>query len=150
MESLFNKEHNQKIISRINQLSNSSQAQWGKMNVNQMLAHCQPPLQVAFGELKLKRTMIGFLLGGMVKKKLVKDAKPFDKNLPTDKAFIVVDQRELEAERTKLVALVKKFAEAGPSGISKESHPFFGNCSPQEWDIIQWKHLDHHLQQFGV
>jgi hypothetical protein len=150
MDSLFKQSDSQKIIDRINSLSNTSQSQWGKMNVSQMLAHCQVPLKVAFGEHKLKRGLISFLFGKMIKKKLIKDEKPFDRNLPTDKTFVVVDQREFEEEKKKLIELVKRFSHAGPSGVSNDPHPFFGNMTAKEWDIIQWKHLDHHLKQFGA
>ena len=150
MKSLFNTSDNQEIIARINTLSNTSQGQWGKMNVSQMMAHCQPPLLVAFGEQQLKRGLIALLFGGFVKKQLTKDEKPFSKNLPTDKAFIVVDKKEFEQERKKLIELVMKFEKTGPTGITKDTHPIFGTMTPQEWDIIQWKHLDHHLRQFGA
>lgn len=150
MKSLFNTTDNQEIITRINTLNNASQGQWGKMNVSQMLGHCQEPLRSAFGELKLKRGLISILLGGYFKGKMVKDEQPFTRNLPTDKAFIIVERREFEQERKKLIELVSKFEQKGPEGITKDSHPFFGKMTPQEWDIIQWKHLDHHLRQFGA
>lgn len=150
MESLFNSSQNQKIVNRINELTIESQPLWGKMNVAQMLAHCQAPLNVAFGDLKLKRGMMGILFGSIIRKKLTKDEKPFDRNLPTDKGFLVVDQREFDKEKSKLVHLVEKFEKVGPAGITKEAHPFFGKMTEQEWDAIQWKHLDHHLRQFGV
>jgi hypothetical protein len=150
MNSLFNAIDNQDIIERINSLTNKSQAQWGKMNVSQMVTHCQAPLKVAFGEMKLKRGIPGILFGSMIRKKLTRDEKPFDKNLPTDKGFIVVDEREFEKEKNTLVQLVKRFQEAGPSAMSTDPHPFFGKMTAAEWDIIQWKHLDHHLKQFGV
>ena len=150
MKSLFNKTDNQDIINRINNLKPESQAKWGKMNVSQMLAHCQVPLQVAYGELKLKRGLISILLGSIIKKKLTKDEQPFSRNLPTDKAFIIANKKEFEQEQKKLLELTKKFEQIGPAGITKESHPFFGTMTPKEWDIIQWKHLDHHLNQFGV
>jgi hypothetical protein len=150
MKSLFNSADNKELINRINSLTPSSQAQWGKMNVSQMLAHSQEPLKVAHGELKLKRSIMAVLLGGVFKRKLTKDEQPFSRNLPTDKAFIVVDQKEFEQEKNKLVKLVEKFVQAGPAGITKEAHPFFGKMTPKEWDILQWKHLDHHLNQFGV
>jgi hypothetical protein len=150
MESLFNQNDNQKLINRINSLSNTSQAQWGKMNVSQMLKHAQAPLNVAFGELKLKRGLIAILFGGMIKKKLMKDETPFDRNLPTDKSFIVVDEREFEKEKAALVSLVKRFAEKGPDALTKDTHPFFGVLTGKEWDVLQWKHLDHHLRQFGA
>jgi hypothetical protein len=150
MKSLFNKGDNQEIINRISTLTAASQAQWGKMNVGQMLTHCQEPLRVAYGDLKLKRGLIALLFGAYVKKKLTKDEQPFGKNLPTDNAFIVVEPKGFEEEKKKLIGVVQKFEQVGPSGITKEKHPFFGSMTPNEWDIIQWKHLDHHLKQFGA
>ena len=150
MKSLFNTTHNTEIIDRINNLSHQSQAQWGKMNVAQMLTHCQAPLRVAYGDLKLKRGLMGILFGSMFKKKLTRDEKPFDRNLPTDKAFLVIEKREFEKETNNLVALVKKFEQVGKNGITKDAHPFFGKMTPNEWDALQWKHLDHHLRQFGA
>lgn len=150
MHSLFSKTDNQNIINRISKITSETQSQWGKMNVSQMLAHCQEPLRVAYGELKLKRGLIAILFGGMVKKQLTKDERSFARNLPTDKAFIVVDQKEFEQEKNNLIALVKKCIDVGQNGITKETHPFFGKMTPAEWDIILWKHLDHHLNQFGA
>jgi hypothetical protein len=150
MESIFKQSDNQKLIDRINKLTNSSANQWGKMNVAQMLAHCQAPLNVAFGEHKIKRGLISVLFGKMIKNKLMKDEKPFDRNLPTDKTFIVVEQREFEKEKNKLIELVKRFAEKGENGLTKDAHPFFGKLTGHDWDVLQWKHLDHHLRQFGV
>lgn len=150
MKSLFNKADNQEILHRINTLTPNSKAQWGKINVAQMRAHCQPPLKVAYGDLKLKRGLIALLFGNVFKKKLTKDEKPFDRNLPTDKGFIVSGEHEFESETNKLISLVKKFEQIGPDGITKDTHPFFGKMTAKEWDIIQWKHLDHHLNQFGA
>jgi hypothetical protein len=150
MKSLFNASDNEAIIDRINRLSASSNAEWGKMSVDQMLAHAQRPLRVAFGEMKLKRTLVGVLLGRMVMKKLTRDDKPFSKNSPTDKGFVVTDRHNADEEKKNLTALIQKFVQFGPDGITREPHPFFGRMTPQEWDIIQWKHLDHHLRQFGV
>jgi hypothetical protein len=150
MGSLFNTSDNKAIIDRINQLSANSKTGWGKMSVDQMLAHLQRPLKVAFGEMKLKRTLFGILLGRMIMNKLTSDEKPFSKNSPTDKGFIVTDRHNVDEEKKNLIALVQKFAQVGPDGITEEPHPFFGRMTPQEWDVIQWKHLDHHLRQFGV
>jgi hypothetical protein len=150
MKSLFDQNENNKIIERVNSLRNTTQSQWGKMNVSQMLKHCQAPLQVAFGEMKLKRGLMGILFGSMIRKKLTKDETPFDKNLPTDKGFIVVDQHEFEKEKEALIKWLRKFSTEGASAITKEPHPFFGKMTPQEWGILQWKHMDHHLRQFGA
>jgi hypothetical protein len=150
MKSLFNIDHNQEIINRINTMTPGAKPQWGKMNSAQMLAHCTAPLKMAHGEIKGKRGLIGFLFGKMAKKKFVNPAVVFDRNLPTDKNFMFPNASDFEAEKQKLIAKVKNFAEKGPDAITKDPHSFFGSMTPQEWDIIQYKHLDHHLKQFGA
>ena len=148
-KSLFNQEYNASIVARIRQLRPDSQAQWGKMNVAQMVKHAQQPLRVAIGELKLKQNIIGFLFGKMAKNKFLK-TKSMGKNLPTDKHFIISDIPEFEAEREKLIALVHQMAVKGSDIITKEAHPFFGKMTIEEWDTLQTIHLEHHLEQFGV
>jgi hypothetical protein len=149
MKSLFNPSECQNIIHRIGKLSPDSKSEWGKMNVAQMLAHCQAPLRVALGEQSLKRVLVGILFGGFARKQLVKP-EPFKRRLPTAKEFIVADNRDFEKERAQLTALIEKFKNAGPEGLTEDPHPFFGRMTEQEWDVLQWKHLDHHLRQFGV
>lgn len=149
MQSLFDSNTNEGIINRINSLTVYSKNEWGKMNVSQMLKHSQQPLLVAFGDKKLKRGLMGILFGNMAKKTLLKPEQ-FKRNLPTDPSFLVKDQKEFEEEKQKLIELVKRFAASGPAGICKDPHPFFGKLTVDEWDILQIKHLDHHLRQFGV
>lgn len=149
MQSLFSASYNDGIIERINKLTVSSRPTWGKMNVGQMLTHCQQPLLVGTGELTLKRSLIGYLFGKIMKKKFL-GGKKFDKNLPTDKSFIIIDKREFEIEKEKLIALIKAYKSQGAAVVKNESHPFFGKMSPDEWALLSWKHLDHHLTQFGV
>lgn len=149
MKSLFNESDNQEMVERISHLNSSSRAQWGKATLPQMLAHCQAPLQVAFGEMKLKRGLLGILFGNMAKKKLL-SAAPFAKNLPTDKSFVIKNPEEFNREQLKLIALVQRFAKQGAAALTKDPHPFFGPLTPEEWDCLQYKHLDHHLSQFGV
>lgn len=149
MKSLFKTADNAELINRIHKLTPQSHPLWGKMNVSQMLAHLQAPLHAALGELKSKRGLIGILFGKLAKKKFLSGA-PFGKNLPTDKNFIVTDNRDFEIEKQKVIALLHRFEKAGPAGITKEPHPFFGIMHAHEWDAIQWKHFDHHLSQFGV
>ena len=150
MKSLFNPSDNNEIVERINKLTSNSKALWGKMNVGQMLAHCQVPLLAAYGEVKTSRGLIGVLFGGFAKKKYITKDMPFEKNLPTDKLFVMTTPKEFEEQKSKLIPLVKRFATQKANGITKEPHPFFGKMSASEWDKLQMKHLDHHLRQFGV
>lgn len=150
MKSLFLATDNQTVIDRINRLSANSAPLWGKMSVSQMLAHCQQPLKIAFGEIKTtRRTLIGFLFGGWAKKQFM-SGKPIQKNLPTDAKFVIVDDRNFEQEKKRLQDYLNRFAKEGKQCIINQPHPFFGKMTPEEWDILTQAHLDHHLKQFGV
>lgn len=148
MPSLYSSTDSSAVLDRIKRLNPASQGQWGIMSVAQMLAHTQQPLRVALGDLHLKQGLLGRFLGPYFKRKIL--AKGFGKNTPTDKAFVVSDPRQFEEERQKLIALVQRFTSGGPQAVSKEPHPFFGPMTEDEWDKLQWLHLDHHLRQFGV
>jgi hypothetical protein len=149
MKSIFNTSDNQEFIQRIHKLTPETQALWGKMNVSQMLYHCARPLQAATGELKVKRGLVSFIFGKMAKKKFTGEAM-FTKNLPTDKRFIPTNTPDFNEEKKRLTDMLNKFLQTGKGIISDEPHPFFGRLTADEWDIIQAKHLDHHLSQFGV
>ncbi len=150
MKSLYNLNDVQEFIGRINKINATTKPQWGKMNASQVMAHCTAPLKMAHGEIKSKRGLISFLFGKSAKKKYTTPNVVFGKNLPTDTNFIFPNAKEFEEERQKLIAKLHEFASKGKAGITKQPHSFFGNMSPEEWDIIQSKHLDHHLRQFGV
>lgn len=149
MKNLFDAVDNNEIIERINKLTPDTNAMWGKMTVAQMLAHSQTTIEVALGERKLKGGLIGFLFGKIAKRKLVKD-EPFKKNLPTAPSFIIKNERNFYEEKDKLIKLIQRFGKADPDNIAASPHPFFGKLTANEWNTLQWKHLDHHLNQFGV
>lgn len=146
VKNLFDTTVKEEIISRINQLIPESKSLWGKMDAAQMLAHCQMPLGVATGKHKLKSNFLLRLIGPLFKKQLFNE-KPFKRSLPTDKSFIMTDLKEFEKEKQALIQMINSFSEATMSG---EPHPFFGKLTHDEWSKGTWKHIDHHLQQFGV
>jgi len=147
--SIFDARDNRELIERIGRLRADSRAVWGKMNVAQMLAHCRQPLRVACGELQLSRGLIGILFGGMARRSLTSD-KAWKRNMPTHPKFVIANSAAFEAEREQLLSLVRRFAEQGPSILSTQPHPFFGPLRVEQWDRLQWRHLDHHLRQFAV
>ncbi|WP_316785748.1 DUF1569 domain-containing protein [Pedobacter frigiditerrae] len=147
MKSLFNPQERQEIIDRIASLSEDSEREWGKMSASQMLVHAQAPIKVGIGELKLSSSLIFLILGPIIKKKIMKE-EPFEKNLPTHKSFIVSYDPNLEAEKQNLINLINKF-DAQKDNLAIK-HPIFGKMSTQQWDVLLWKHTDHHLRQFGV
>ena len=149
MSNLFNREDAADLVVRMSHLKPDKQPLWGKMHAAQMLAHCKGPIQVALGEKQLKRTWFGVLFGWLAKQQLLADA-PFKKNLPTDKAYLVSDNRDFIKELQELEHLIERFTNADQQAIANKPHPFFGKMTAEEWGILNWKHLDHHLQQFGV
>lgn len=150
MESLFDPKGNLHIIERINQLSPITLSQWGKMTVSQMLLHCQQPIKVAFGTLHLKPNWFLKLLFGKAAKAEFMSTGAFKKDTPTVKEFRITHEPDFENAKNELIALVRQFADVGPTSIKLKKHPFFGEMTIEEWDLMQWKHLDHHLRQFGV
>jgi hypothetical protein len=147
MHTLFEPSTVDEIITRLNKIQSSTIPRWGKMNAAQMMAHCQAPFLVYFGEKKMKRPLVSYLFGKMAKKKLF-SKEPWRHSLPTAKAFKIVDDKNFEKEKSTLISLVRRFAEEGYV-VTVSVHPFFGKLSSQEWGLFSYKHLDHHLQQFG-
>ena len=147
LKNIFDPSVKQEIVDRINKLTPQTQPQWGKMNVSQMLAHLQVPMGVAIGKHKLKRTLFGRIVGPMAKSILYND-KPFKHHLPTDRSFVMTGQeKDFEKEKQNLIITVNNFSE---QNMVDEPHPFFGKLTKEQWSKGTWKHLDHHLQQFGV
>ena len=149
MKSIFEKDAREEILNRIGQLQPNAERQWGKMNVEQMLAHCNQAMLVVTDQLITKRRLIGRILGPLFKKDYLSDA-PMRRNSPTNPLFVVADERIFNNEKQKLMALVKQFSEGGEEKCTKQQHSFFGPFTPKEWGTSTYKHLDHHLQQFGV
>jgi len=149
MNNLFNESDVSEILNRIEKLTPNSQRQWGKMNVAQMLAHCNKSVETAMGMNFMERLFIGRIIGTLLKSKVVGE-KPFGKNSPTDKSYIFPDNCDFEESKLKAMASIRKFSEGGPLQCTTYPHPFFGHFTPEEWAVFQWKHLDHHLRQFGV
>ena len=149
MEHLFQPAVANDILNRIEKLNANSQPLWGKMNVAQMLAHCTIVIRIARGLDKPKRRFLGVLLGWLVKDSFF-GSKPYPKNSKTDPTFIVVNQRDFEREKQILIEHIKAFSEGGPAACTKHPNPFFGRLKPEEWARGQFRHLDHHLKQFGV
>ena len=146
MNSIFDTASNAAIITRINKLTPESQAVWGKMNVGQMLKHTNEAIIVAFGENTVKVNFLMKFLGKMLKNKVFNSE--FKKNSPTAKEFIFTNKYDFEDSRNELIKNFSRFAE-GHQSIKITNHPFWGKMTYEDWDKLMWKHVDHHLRQFG-
>ena len=148
MNSLFDPQHNATTIERVRAVRADSPAQWGKMNAGQMMAHCQKPFEMAFGESDVRAGFLMRMVGRVFRKGVLSD-EPFKKNLQSAKEFFAQGDVDFATEQERLIELIQRFG-GGPAGVADRPHPFFGPMNPSEWDHLMAKHLDHHLNQFGV
>ena len=149
MASLFDAADRKVILDRLAKLRADSPRQWGKMASGQALAHCSVALEAGTGDKPRKQALIGKVFAPFVRKKLLGD-RPMPRNSPTDPTFVVTDERDFEAERKRLVAVIERFCELGPEKAAVQMHSFFGRLTGDEWGRVMHKHLDHHLRQFGA
>ncbi|HTU34443.1 MAG TPA: DUF1569 domain-containing protein [Candidatus Acidoferrum sp.] len=150
MKNLYEPATAKEIKDRLARLGPANQRQWGKMTAAQAVAHCSVAMEWAVGDIRPRRMFVGRIFGPLAKAKMLKDETPMSHNAPTAKSLVVVDERDLATERQGLCTLIDRFAAAGPNGCTTHPHSFFGPLTPQEWATLMYKHLDHHLRQFGV
>jgi hypothetical protein len=150
MQNLFNSSDTQNILSRLEKIKPDAQKQWGKMNVSQMLAHCNASLETAMG-LNSPEKLNAFLrfIGKILKGRYFGE-RPFMKNSQTDETYIITGTPDFETAKQKVMAQVRSFSAGGPAQCTTRTHVFFGALTPEEWAMMQWKHFDHHLRQFGL
>jgi len=147
MRTIFNEVVYKDIIHRINNLNEDTKPQWGKMTVGQMVWHCQAPLNII-----LQKNDYGMKPNWLIilffKKSLYSD-RPYKKNGMTAKAFKTEENKDFRGERDQLITLLNELHEQRGK-TDWAPHPSFGNFTKDQWGKMQYKHLDHHLRQFGV
>jgi hypothetical protein len=148
MKNLFDTTAVHEVKTRLGKLEPDSGRSWGKMNVAQAVAHCSAGLEMALGDRLPPRWFLGRIIGPMVKPKVLGNDEPLRRNSPT--MIAVEDERNLGAERERLRSMIDRFTAAGPEGCTVHPHSFFGRLTPEEWATLMYKHLDHHLRQFGA
>ncbi|MDO6437339.1 DUF1569 domain-containing protein [Cyclobacterium sp. 1_MG-2023] len=150
MKTIFDQEIRLLLIHRIEQINDSHKAKWGKMNVFQMLMHNTywNGWVLGTGDHSYKQAFLGKIFGKIALKKMIKDEKPFDKNIPTSDQFKPKALAgNLEAEKAKWIDLIKAYE---TYNNPKFIHDFFGKMTKEQIGILVYKHTDHHLRQFGL
>jgi hypothetical protein len=150
MTNLFEAARAQELKERMAHLQPDSGRLWGSMNPAQAMAHCSAGMEWAVGDRLPPRMLLGRIVGRFVKPKVLGNDEPLRRNSPTARDLVVQDERDLRRERERLSKLIDRFVAAGPDGCTIHPHSFFGRLTPAEWAVLSYKHLDHHLRQFGV
>lgn len=150
LPNVFTREVSDRLIERINLLTPDTRPLWGKMDVAQMLAHCNVTYELVYEDKHPKPNFfIGIILKLFVKKKVV-DETPYKHSSPTAPAFIIKGNKDFEAEKSRLANYIKKTQQLGEAHFDNKKSNSFGELNKDEWNNMFYKHLDHHLSQFGV
>jgi hypothetical protein len=150
MKNVFDPAVTAELIHRIEQLQPTSPAIWGKMSVDQMLAHCNVAYEMAFTDKHPKANpVMRFLLKNFVKKGVVNEV-PYKKNLPTAPAFRIKNAKNFGEEKARLIDFLNQTKALGTAHFEGKDSLSFGPMTATDWNNQFYKHLDHHLGQFGV
>lgn len=148
MKSLRNESDRLEILRRFNALTPELQPQWGRFTAGKMLCHLIDAFRMAHGELATKPpTRRAFTVFPL--KHLFLFVIPFPKNVRTAPELLTTDPSTFEQDRQACSALIERYART-PAAGDGPSHPFFGVLTWAQWGVLQWRHTDHHLRQFGV
>ncbi|WP_118976353.1 DUF1569 domain-containing protein [Taibaiella koreensis] len=148
MKTIFDPETRAALTGRIGRLEQGCKAQWGKMNVYQMLRHCQKNEELFLGHKLYKRLLMGRLLGKIALRDILRDERPMKHNQPTHPEFRIRENGDnIKGERERWIALLKAY-DAYP--LRELVHPFFGLMTKEQIGRFVYKHTDHHLRQFGL
>jgi hypothetical protein len=149
MKSLFIPGDREALARRLAELDPGAQRHWGKMDPAQMLRHCAIALEDVLGERAVKQAFLGKLITPLIRGQVFGD-KPFRRGSPTDPLYVVSDPQDFAAECSRLATRIDQVVQRGAAKTEGMVHPFFGRLSGEEWGTLVYKHLDHHLRQFGI
>ncbi|MDO3410928.1 DUF1569 domain-containing protein [Saccharibacillus sp. CPCC 101409] len=149
MKNLYDPIPAEEIAQRIDRLSPESAPGWGTMQAAQMLAHCSAFQDIPMGRSFPPRGLLGRFVGKFASPLFYND-KPLPLNMSTIPTIVIADERDFTAEKRGLLQKIAVLQSDGPEKCSVHPHPFFGRLTPEQWGKGLYKHLDHHLKQFGV
>jgi len=148
MENLFNTTDRDAMLTRLAVLHAGHARRWGRMTPAQMLAHCTAAFAYPLGQKVARRPLVARVVAPFVKRSVL-GPKPLGRNDPTAPDLIIADPGEFDQERQLLHDQILQFCAAGRGGVNNRAHVFFGPLTGDEWGRLMFKHLDHHLRQFG-
>jgi hypothetical protein len=149
--SLLNEQKRNALIARIHNLNPDAEAQWGKMNSGQALCHLSDQFRGMFGE--TETTHLGNFMMKTVVRFLAVHVIAVPKNVKTlpeyDQEKKGTQPTDFDSDRATLISYIERFAYA-PADHKWPAHGAFGALSRREWDKLAYKHINHHLKQFGA
>ena len=147
MKTIFDKTTRDELITRVNTLTENSTAQWGKMNVYQVVKHCILFDEMLSGKNKYKRAFMGRLFGKVALKSMLKDENPINRNMPTLPELRIRENGNMPFDKKEWIDVIEEYAHfSNPHFV----HSFFGKMTKEQIGYLAYKHIDHHLRQFNI
>jgi hypothetical protein len=148
MRTLFDQVRQREVLDRLAHLASDAQPLWGRMNVHQAVCHLSSQLAHTLGELPAEAVM-----GPMSRRPLnwiLIHAAPWPKgSAQSPPEFLHFETRTWEEDRAELRELIHRFAERREEEAWPPS-PVFGKLTRKDYGVLSYRHLDHHLTQFGA
>ncbi|MEM8486979.1 MAG: DUF1569 domain-containing protein [Bacteroidota bacterium] len=150
MKTIFDQGAIAALANRINNLDYATPAQWGKMDVGQMMRHCTENDRMLLRQKSFKRLLIGRLIGKAVLRSSIADDTPLKKNSPTHPDLKIKQFVDPAQEKAVWLSLLAQYSQLDTQTFDNFVHPFFGRMNKEEVGIFAYKHIDHHLRQFSA
>ncbi len=115
-----------------------------------MLAHCNVTYEFVYDNIHPPVSAMKNILLKLFVKPFVVGEKPYKKNTRTAPEFLITDDKDLDKEKKRLIDYLNKTQELGEADFDNKESWSIGPLSAKEWNIMFYKHLDHHFGQFGV
>lgn len=112
-----------------------------------MVVHTAGQLRIGLGELEVQPRRLPMRYPPL--RQLIVYLLPFPRGVPTAPELKDTEVGEWETDRAALLAAVERFAARAEEKEWPE-HPAFGALSRRAWGVLAYRHLDHHLRQFGA
>ena len=137
----------QELLDRLERLTPEATPLWGKMTAPQMLAHLADWMLMASGD--IKATAERRVLRYPPLKQLAIYWLPFPKGVPTSPELLGRRPLEWSMEHASVRQRVQSFESLYLKARWPE-HPVFGKMTARAWGVFAYRHMDHHLRQFGI
>lgn len=147
MATLWNTDDRNRLLDRASRLDPTRPPRWGKMSAPAMVAHLTQQLRLALGEVRSNR-IPGFFRYFPFRE-LIVYVLPWPKGAPTAPELLTATPSEWEADLAAFRDAVQRVTDRRADAAFEE-HPAFGKLSRRAWGVLIYRHIDHHLRQFGA
>ena len=149
--SLHREKDLEELKLRILNLKEDCRPKWGRMDSSQMLTHCRLVLEIPLGNTVLPKTpRLIRTIGIITKKEMELFNNGIPPNMPTFTVLKPGPPCDFHLARQELLHTIDSYGALADIGKLPAEHALFGKMEPKDWGFLEYKHLNHHLNQFGI